>query len=640
MRAKIALKLLCLILMSFCLVTVWPQESYSQTASGWPVLGHDAQHTGLSLAAGPKELVAPQIIDLPASLPSTGSIAIDDNGVLYVSTIGMASSTEFQSKLYAINPDGSVRDGWPFAGPVGNQYVVTYTTSPAIGPDGTIYCAFGGSLYALNPNGTPKWLSPFVTGDVIFASPVVAPDNSIYLVSSDGYLYSINPNGTEKWRLYGVHSTPAIGKNGLVYAEGGPSLTMTGGLSAINPDGSIKWEYNLGGTFMAPVFVSTPVVAPNGLVYAVVGSLYTYTTRIVAIDPEIAGITYQTSMTGSSFAGNEFLPLSIAPDGTILCLSDNLSATDTRLVRFTEDLSSTLLEYPLAPYGPATPLAVGTGGIVYLAADGPGETSKIIALAQDGSTKSTFITDIGRHGPAAIAPNGTVYFGGGNSLYSFRVPQYSYPVEGISYSSCPVDSGTNFDPDNPATWFTMVWTGRYSGNADSRCEGTGGHPGVDIVPRTEAAYQIRAMASGTVIEKNFLSGYGNYVIIEHKDLPVYGTVYSLYMHLASVDAAIEEGNSVEARQQIGLMGATGGRYGVHLHFQIDIALNPVRNKKGIVQYYKPFWPQYTSGRNHADYPTDQAKESRLTDVQLKEAADNVRANTLNPVLVVKTLRGE
>src|SRR5215813_12064361 len=72
-------------------------------------------------------------------------------------------------------------------------------SSPALGPDGTIYFGACGTLYAVTNRGSNKWV--FATQNAMDSSPAVAIDNTIYYSStttgSSGYLYAINPNGTE-----------------------------------------------------------------------------------------------------------------------------------------------------------------------------------------------------------------------------------------------------------------------------------------------------------------------------------------------------------------------------------------------------------------------------------------------------------
>src|SRR3989442_16012102 len=73
-------------------------------------------------------------------------------------------------------------------------------SSPAIGPDGTIY--FGtweGKFWALNPNGSNKWT--FTTGVEIRSSPAVGADGTIYFGCRDRKLYALQPDGKRKWEF-------------------------------------------------------------------------------------------------------------------------------------------------------------------------------------------------------------------------------------------------------------------------------------------------------------------------------------------------------------------------------------------------------------------------------------------------------
>jgi len=54
-------------------------------------------------------------------------------------------------------------------------------SSPAIGPDGTIYVGGGYYLYAINPDGTLKW--KFKADRCVVSSPVIGPDGTVYIGS-------------------------------------------------------------------------------------------------------------------------------------------------------------------------------------------------------------------------------------------------------------------------------------------------------------------------------------------------------------------------------------------------------------------------------------------------------------------------
>ncbi len=91
-------------------------------------------------------------------------------------------------------------------------------TSPAIGPDGTIYVGHADGLFALNPQtGKVKW---GVGMAAVVSSPSVGADGTVYVGSADGALRAIAPDGKEKWRVNTggqLNSSPAIGADGTIY---------------------------------------------------------------------------------------------------------------------------------------------------------------------------------------------------------------------------------------------------------------------------------------------------------------------------------------------------------------------------------------------------------------------------------------
>jgi outer membrane protein assembly factor BamB len=91
-------------------------------------------------------------------------------------------------------------------------------TSPAIGPDGTIYVGHADGLFALNPQtGKVKW---GVGMAAVVSSPAVGADGTVYVGSADGALRAIAPDGKEQWRVNTggqLNSSPAIGADGTVY---------------------------------------------------------------------------------------------------------------------------------------------------------------------------------------------------------------------------------------------------------------------------------------------------------------------------------------------------------------------------------------------------------------------------------------
>lgn len=85
------------------------------------------------------------------------------------------------------------------------------------------------------------------------------------------------------------------------------------------------------------------------------------------------------------------------------------------------------------------------------------------------------------------------------------------------------------------------------------------HTGMDFgAPRGTSVY---AAASGYVIAAQFVSGYGNYVIIDHGS-----GIWTLYAHMSKITT--KKGAEVEVGEKIGEVGSTGTSTGNHLHFEV------------------------------------------------------------------------
>jgi len=252
-----------------------------------------------------------------AGQPVRSSPAVGLGGTIYVGGN--------DQKMYAIEDDGT--DGtklWD-VGTGGHIW-----SSPAIGTDGTVYFGVNDHILdAYHANGTLKWSenlssevmsSPAIfndhvyvgtydgklhardvqTGDVkqgfpfqaswiIYSSPAIGEDGTIYFASTDGNVYALNPDGSEKWRRSlgsstFVFSSPALGYYNLYigckYATGGPvmstpavaardssdELIYVGSydhyLYAVNQAGTLQWRFQTAG----PIYAS-PNVDQDGTIY-------------------------------------------------------------------------------------------------------------------------------------------------------------------------------------------------------------------------------------------------------------------------------------------------------------------------------------------------------------------------------------
>ncbi|HEY8314476.1 MAG TPA: peptidoglycan DD-metalloendopeptidase family protein [Candidatus Baltobacteraceae bacterium] len=85
------------------------------------------------------------------------------------------------------------------------------------------------------------------------------------------------------------------------------------------------------------------------------------------------------------------------------------------------------------------------------------------------------------------------------------------------------------------------------------------HPGIDI--GVASGTTIVAAASGRVIIAGWVSGYGNYVAIDHG-----GGISTGYGHMSQIFVGV--GQNVQRGQAIGASGCTGRCTGPHVHFEV------------------------------------------------------------------------
>lgn len=87
------------------------------------------------------------------------------------------------------------------------------------------------------------------------------------------------------------------------------------------------------------------------------------------------------------------------------------------------------------------------------------------------------------------------------------------------------------------------------------------HAGLDI--GVDEGTPVHAADSGTVVEADWLGGYGNAVIIDHGN-----GMQTVYAHNSSL--AVSAGQSVSKGQVIAYAGSTGYATGPHCHFEVRI----------------------------------------------------------------------
>ncbi len=283
------------------------QTSVFLDNSPWPMYCHDSKHTCRSPYKGltTQPLKPKWIYPSPGGKGGfTSSIAIGSNGKIYA---GTAQNEEFikdktsgySGVLCAIFPDGK-RD-WLHDSRRGTPMISMIESGPLLTSDGmVIYGKDDGHVYALSREGGLVW--EFSTDDPynpksaddneqIIPSPVLGPNDTLYILSHWGNVYSpqrVNPwrNNPvlrpiiEKYKINGINAqpwgkmyavdiktgkrkwvfdpsldspftkkvfwgSPAVGEDGTIYAAAYEDLTHrnNGHLYALNPDGRLKWKY-------------------------------------------------------------------------------------------------------------------------------------------------------------------------------------------------------------------------------------------------------------------------------------------------------------------------------------------------------------------------------------------------------------
>jgi hypothetical protein len=188
-------------------------------------------------------------------LASGISAALKDtlDGVV-IAVDGTIYAPSVDGRLHAVNTDGTKR--WEFSVGItdwSNQFPKGWS-GLALAADGTLYLgtrggihgpSFGGTLYALNPDGSLQW--EFAASSAVFTQPVVGVDGSIYVGSSDGILHALDPDGRVQWSVEtrgALRSSPVLDAVGNLYFAA-PHTMVHDRVYALGPQGEGLWEFDL-----------------------------------------------------------------------------------------------------------------------------------------------------------------------------------------------------------------------------------------------------------------------------------------------------------------------------------------------------------------------------------------------------------
>ena len=248
------------------------------------------------------------------------------------------------------------------------------------------------------------------TGDTLTSSPAVGPDGTVYIGGDDGIFYAFNADGSSKW-TYDTSSptsvgsfdttAAAIGGDGTVYAAANVGDTATGAIQgtvyAFNPNGTVKWTYmiqepsdpTLSSALASPPALASVVTADDTLY------LKAQDNNIYSLNTATGTLKWTYPVPGVSYAAP-----SVAPDGTVYLGSDNstlYALASNGSLRWTFPAASAI--YNGAAIDAAGNLYFGTLGGTFYALNSAGK--QLWAFAANNSISSS----------PALGANGAVYFG-------------------------------------------------------------------------------------------------------------------------------------------------------------------------------------------------------------------------------------
>jgi len=215
--------------------------------------------TGTNLSARPRTMWTYTPTDQPANTQLVnwweGNAELGPDGTVYAGNTGGGA--------YAINPDGTRK--WVYQ--TGNSV----WTAAAIGDDGTTYWgSLDLSVYALDANGGLRW--KVGTLGFVVSSPALANDGTLYVGSVDGKLYALDAaTGATKWTFAtgdNIYSSPALDEDAQGRLVAVDIASTDGSVYSIDPGGHLRWKYDTGDVVRSsPVIGRAPTAESTSIVY-------------------------------------------------------------------------------------------------------------------------------------------------------------------------------------------------------------------------------------------------------------------------------------------------------------------------------------------------------------------------------------
>ncbi|MFT3766412.1 MAG: PQQ-binding-like beta-propeller repeat protein [Minicystis sp.] len=360
-----------------------------EAGSPWPMEGCCPDRRSRTSLFGPSIPKTAWQLDLGS--PILTPPVVDNEGWIYVITA--------DGHLNAVQPDGTI--GWSYAFAPSTQTRGT----PAIGEDGTLYFGAEAGIFAVTLDGEKVWLFN-AGGDKSAAA--IGEDRTIYVYSSNGTLYALGPDGAPRWTL-DTPPLPVSAGDGkpephvALDAAGNIHIGLANGVvQTVNPNGMMvsNSEQICGGP------VRQFVVSHNSNVYAECANI------LYGLDPA-GDIAWSTKDWGG---GVFYQRPAVTSDG-------GLMVVDGGVMRVSSDGHSLWSKSLSIPYKHAG-LALDGRDFVYVAASEDGKFRVMRILTDKGNEFWKHEPDLANpvesaESPGSAVVDGIVYVPVSTTLWAF-----------------------------------------------------------------------------------------------------------------------------------------------------------------------------------------------------------------------------
>ena len=239
-----------------------------------------------------------------------------------------------------------------------------------------------GRARSAGPSAEPATRWVHRTGARVYASPVIAPDGTVYVGSTDRTFVALSPEGALRFRYTGgdrFYATAAIDRSGNVIVG-----NHDGSVVSLTPDGQVRWRRVLG----APVDASA-TIDENGTVFVAADGLH-------ALDPNTGVDRFRVASAGALRSSP-----ALHPSGLVL-----FGTPDGRVVAARTTTGEVAWEYALGGSTDSSPSIASDGTIVI-----GDDLGHVTALTAAGTLRWQVLTEGDVRATAAITTDGVVVVG-------------------------------------------------------------------------------------------------------------------------------------------------------------------------------------------------------------------------------------